>query len=165
MFQVRINNEILRAVKETAVDCNIHSTSNGDKAEDYVCYGSGMVESNNFSSHPTLDKDSNIKDGLDMKTISWKGVRKNINGVDYAMNQKTRQLYNLDSFRRAQKQEGDLIYVGKYEIHNVVTDHSPLPHSNSLSLAYTYHLFPLSILYSLYLYSSVLSHMYLCSKY
>jgi len=114
----RINNEILRAVKETAVDCNIHSTTNGDKGEDYVCYGSGMVESNNFSSHPTLDKDSNIKDGLDMKTISWKGVRKQINGVDYAMNPKTRQLYNLDSFRRAQKQEGDLIYVGKYEIHN-----------------------------------------------
>ena len=114
----RINNEILRAVKETAVDCNIHSTSNDDKGEDYVCYGSGMVESNNFSSHPTLDKDSNIKDGLDMKTISWKGVRKQINGVDYAMNPKTRQLYNLDSFRRAQKQEGDLIYVGKYEIHN-----------------------------------------------
>tara|TARA_B110000285_G_scaffold72830_1_gene83899 strand:+ start:1689 stop:5318 length:3630 start_codon:yes stop_codon:yes gene_type:complete len=116
----RINNEILRAVKETAVDCNIHSTSNGDKGEDYVCYGSGMVDSNNFSSHPTLDKDSKIKDGLDMKTISWKGVRKNINGVDYAMNPKTRQLYNLDSFRRAQKMEGDLIYVGKYEIHNGV---------------------------------------------
>ena len=116
----RINNEILRAVKETAVDCNIHSTSNGDKGDDYVCYGSGMVESNNFSSHPTLDKDSNIKDGLDMKTISWKGVRKNINGVDYAMNPKTRQLYNLDSFKRAQKHEGDLIYVGKYEIHNGV---------------------------------------------
>ena len=114
----RINNEILRAVKETAVDCNIHSTSNGDKGEDYVCYGSGMVESNNFSSHPTLDKDSNIKDGLDMKTVTWKGVRKQINGVDYAMNPKTRQLYNLDSFRRAQKGEGDLIYVGKYEMHN-----------------------------------------------
>jgi hypothetical protein len=116
----RINNEILRAVKETAVDCNIHSTSNGDKGEDYVCYGSGMVDSNNFSSHPTLDKDSKIKDGLDMKTISWKGVRKNINGVDYAMNPKNRQLYNLDSFRRAQKMEGDLIYVGKYEIQNGV---------------------------------------------
>ena len=55
-----------------------------------------------------------------MKTISWKGVRKNINGVDYAMNPKTRQLYSLDSFRRAQKMEGDLIYVGKYEIHNGV---------------------------------------------
>ncbi len=116
----RINNEILRAVKETAVDCNIHSTNNGDKGEDYVCYGSGMVESNDFSSHPTLDKDSNIKEGLDMKIITWKGVRKQINGVDYAMNPKTRQLYNLDSFRRAQKQEGDLIYVGKYEIHNGV---------------------------------------------
>ena len=114
----RINNEILRAIKETAVDCNIHSTSNGDKGEDYVCYGSGMVESNNFASHPTLDKDSNIKDGLDMKTVGWKGVRKQIDGVDYAMNPRTKQLYNLDSFKRAQKQEGDLIYVGKYEIHN-----------------------------------------------
>ena len=100
------------------MDCKINSISNGDKGEDYVCYGSGMIESNDFSSHPTLNKDSNIKEGLDMKTVTWKGVRKQINGVDYAMNPKTRQLYNLDSFKRAQKGEGDLIYVGKYEIHN-----------------------------------------------
>jgi len=114
----RINNEILRAIKETAVDCNIHSASSGDKGEDYVCYGSGMVESNNFASHPTLDKDSNIKDGLDMREVGWKGVRKQIDGVNYAMNPRTRQLYNLESFQRAQKQEGELIYVGKYEMQN-----------------------------------------------
>lgn len=114
----QINNEILRAIKESAVDCNIHSTSSGGKGEDYVCYGSGMVESNNFASHPTLDKDSNIKEGLDMREVGWKGKKKRIDGVDYALNPRTNQLYNLESFFKAQRGEGELIYVGKYEMQN-----------------------------------------------
>lgn len=115
----RINNEILRAIKETAVDCNIYSGSKqGTNAEPYVCYGYGLVESNNFSSYPSFEVDSTVKEGLDVKTVNWKGVKKTIDGISYALNPKTNQLYDLDSFKRAQQGQGQPIYVGQYAMQN-----------------------------------------------
>jgi len=117
----RINNEILRAIKETAVDCNIYTgLKQGANAEPYVCYGYGLVESNNYSSYPSFEIDSNVKEGLDVKTVNWKGVKKLVNGVNYAMNPKTNQLYDLESFKRAQQGQGQPIYVGQYAMQNGV---------------------------------------------
>jgi len=113
-FKQKINNEILRSMKETAIDCNIYSSLKSSNDEQYVCYGHGLVDSNQFSSYPTFEKDNNIKEGLDTKVISWKGVRKQIDGVDYAMNPTTNELYDLPSFRRAQKGMGEPTYIGKY---------------------------------------------------
>lgn len=113
-FKQKINNEILRSMKETAIDCNIYSSLKSSNDEQYVCYGHGLVDSNQFSSYPTFEKDNNIKEGLDTKVISWKGVRKQIDGVDYAMNPNTYELYDLPSFRRAQKGTGEPTYIGKY---------------------------------------------------
>ena len=113
----RINNEILRAIKETAIDCNIYSgLKQGANAEPYVCYGYGLIESNNYSSYPSFDVDVNIKEGLDVKPVSMKGIKKTINGIQYALNPKTNQLYTLDSFKRAQTGEGQPVYVGQYAI-------------------------------------------------
>jgi hypothetical protein len=117
----RINNEFLRAIKETAVDCNIYAgLKQGANTEPYVCYGYGLVESNNYSSYPSFEVDSNVKEGLDVKTVNWKGVKKQVNGVDYAMNPKTNQLYDLESFKRAQQGQGQPIYVGQYVMQNGV---------------------------------------------
>ena len=113
----RINNEILRAIKETAVDCNIYSgLKQGGETDPYVCYGYGLVESNNFSSYPSFEVDRTVKEGLDVKTVSWKGVKKVINDVAYAMDPATKKLYDLDSFKRAQQGQGQPIYVGQYTL-------------------------------------------------
>lgn len=113
----RINNEILRAIKETAVDCNIYAgMKQGSSAEPYTCYGYGLVESNNFSSYPSFEVDSTIKEGLDVRTVTWKGVKKVIDGIPYAMDPNTNKLYDLDSFKRAQRSEGQPIYVGQYTL-------------------------------------------------
>ena len=45
-----------------------------------------------------------------------KGIKKTINGIQYALNPKTNQLYTLDSFKRAQTGEGQPVYVGQYAI-------------------------------------------------
>ena len=117
----RINNEFLRAIKETAVDCNIYSgLKQGANTEPYVCYGYGLVESNNYSSYPSFEVDANVKEGLDVKTVNWKGVKKLVNGVNYAMNPMTNQLYDLESFKRAQQGQGQPIYVGQYALQNGV---------------------------------------------
>ena len=117
----RINNEFLRAIKETAVDCNIYAgLKQGANTEPYVCYGYGLVESNNYSSYPSFEVDANVKEGLDVKTVNWKGVKKLVNGVNYAMNPMTNQLYDLESFKRAQQGQGQPIYVGQYALQNGV---------------------------------------------
>jgi hypothetical protein len=52
----RINNQILQAVKETAIDCSLYSKMNtSTKEKPMVCYGYGKVESNAFGSYPAFD--------------------------------------------------------------------------------------------------------------
>jgi hypothetical protein len=115
----RINNEILRAVKETAVDCNIYSAlKTGKDVEQYVCYGHGQVESNQYSSYPSFEQDVNIKEGLDTTVNKIKAIKKTIDGTDYAMDKNTKKLYDLESFKRAQSGLGQALYVGDYSEHN-----------------------------------------------
>lgn len=106
----RINNQILRAVKESAIDCNVYAAVNakkkhraGDDDEKLVCYGFGKVESNDFSSYPTLEQDQAMKVGLDVKVVKARINKVTVDGVAYAMNQDTNELYNLESYQRAIK--------------------------------------------------------------
>lgn len=109
----RINNQILRAVKETAVDCNIYSVVASKGDEPLVCYGFGKVESNQFSSYPSFETDQGAKEGLDVKTITWRGRTVKIGGVDYAMNEATNEIYDLESYNRAIRLGTDPILVGR----------------------------------------------------
>ena len=47
-------------------------------------------------------------------------MKKQVNGVNYAMNPKTNQLYDLESFKRAQQGQGQPIYVGQYALQDGV---------------------------------------------
>lgn len=112
----KVNNEILQAIKETAIDCNIYSSQKiGKDTDDYVCYGHGMVESNEYSSYPSFEKDITIKDGLDRKETKMNAIKKQIDGINYAMDKKSGKLYDLESFMRAKEKKGDLIYVGQHK--------------------------------------------------
>ena len=112
----KVNNEILQAIKETAIDCNIYSSQKiGKDTDDYVCYGHGMVESNEYSSYPSFEKDITIKDGLDRKEAKMNAIKKQIDGINYAMDKKSGKLYDLESFMRAKEKKGDLIYVGQHK--------------------------------------------------
>jgi hypothetical protein len=101
----RINNQILNAVKETAMDCNLYSAVSAKKPkstdEPLVCYGFGKVESNKFSSYPTLLNDLGEKDDLDIKTLKWRARKVTVGGVEYALNENTNELYNYESYQRA----------------------------------------------------------------
>jgi hypothetical protein len=112
----RINNQILRAVKESAVDCNIYSVlskKDDPNSEKLVCYGFGKVESNQFSSYPTLERDQSEKSGLDIKRVAWTATKVTIGGVDYALNQKTNELYDYASYQRAVDTGSELILIGR----------------------------------------------------
>jgi hypothetical protein len=112
----RINNQILRAVKESAVDCNIYSVlskKDDPNSEKLVCYGFGKVESNQFSSYPTLERDQSEKSGLDIKKVEWTATKVSIGGVDYALNQRTNEIYDYASYQRAVETGSELILIGR----------------------------------------------------
>jgi len=129
----RINNQILRAIKETAIDCNVYSLVNSSKgksgkeeeeedddpsaknsSEPLVCYGFGKVESNQFSSYPSFEEDRKREaQGLDEKTVSWRAIKITFGGVDYALNEDTMEVYDFESYHRAAKSGIEPVLIGK----------------------------------------------------
>lgn len=106
----RINNQFLNAVKETAIDCNLYAGKNKD--EPLVCYGYGKVKSNQFASYPSFERDRDEKIEV-MDKVTWKAQVVEIEGVKYAMNMLTKELYDLASYKRNLELGGDLILIGR----------------------------------------------------
>ena len=107
----RINQQILTAIKETAMDCSLFSASNAK--EHLVCYGYGKVDSNNFSSYPTLEQDQSEKDEINqqIKREILKPVE--IQGIKYQWNDKNGNVYDNDSAIKAKKTGEDLVFIGR----------------------------------------------------
>ena len=115
-----INKQILTTIKETAMDCSIHSSSTSD--ESLECYSfSGEKNPDIFALKPNIhdeEKDTKIKK-LNIKTEVWKAKKYTIDGKDYAMrmdenNKPTNILYDIDSYKKALKNPNNEIdYIGK----------------------------------------------------
>ena len=107
----KINRQILKAVKESAMDCALYASSN--KEENLVCYNYGKVSSNQFGSYPSFEKDIGEKSDLKVRKVSWKARRIGIGGVQYALNEETSEVYDYDSYLNAKDRGGELVLVGK----------------------------------------------------
>ena len=120
-----INQQFLRIMKETAMDCALYVTKHNQKEKNpLVCYGFGKVNTNEFISHPILEtdlKDDNAplgqgprpgqgQQGPEVRIEKWKGIVKNINGVKYAMNPNTNELYDLKNYN-----DNIFIFEGMYQ--------------------------------------------------
>ena len=120
----RINNQILQAVKETAIDCNIYARTAKSNENPMVCYGYGKIESNVYSSYPSFEMDKMQKEGLDVARIQWDVQKVNIQGQDYVLKKDTMELYDYNSYNDAlinpniePKRKGKLIKVnGQFKI-------------------------------------------------
>ena len=108
-----INTKILTAVKETAIDCALYNTN---PEEPLVCYGFGKVASNNFGSYPVLETDLSEKTEANMKTEKMTLVAITVDGVKYAMDKKTRTVYDFESYKKAKEKRGELIKVGTLDM-------------------------------------------------
>lgn len=94
----KINNQILQAVKETAVDCNVYSSlSTTDKP--VVCYGFGKVESNSFASYPSFEVDKIDKEVV--AKIQWTAQEIAFAGKTFALRTDTMEVYDMDSYKQA----------------------------------------------------------------
>ena len=107
-----INKQLLDAVKETAIDCSLYNPTN--KEENLVCYGFGKVDSNSFASYPTLQQDLSERQEMNIKKSKLKlKASRPINGVVYAIDTKTLDAYDMNSYEQALAGTGELILVGK----------------------------------------------------
>ena len=103
-----INASLLKSVKESAIDCSIHTRSSG-KETDLKCFVIGNPREDKYIYTPNIsnqDKDEGMK--LNKKTEIVKLNELTINGVLYAYNKNTKDLYDYDSYL---KQE--LLLLGK----------------------------------------------------
>ena len=109
----RINRQILRAIKESAIDCAIHSTA-GSK-EKLKCYSMGNPSPDEWAYVPSYEgeerdqiaKINERKEKIKAKELTFKGKK-------YAFDPKTRFIYDLDSYLQGNPRKiGKLITKGK----------------------------------------------------
>jgi len=110
------NNSILKAIKESSIDCALHSKSN--KKEGIVCYSFGSPSVNSYSYTP--DYTTEEKDTIQSKNIKktkWVGKTIKISGVKYALKRTDEnhklvgEIYDLDAYN-----SGSTILVGRTQI-------------------------------------------------
>jgi hypothetical protein len=94
-----INQQILRVIKETSVDCALYSSSTN-----MVCYGADMGkmtdQSNEFLSYPTLDQDKQVK----IRQVKKREVRVfndvTIQGKKYHLDTNTKEIFAHDLYMK-----------------------------------------------------------------
>ena len=100
-----ITKQLLNAVKEASIDCNIHS---GNTKEGLVCLNFGSTSSNKYSFTPSIsnEEQDSVRTGLNEGIIEWSAVEITINGVVFALREDTDQLYDYDSYVYARGHPG-----------------------------------------------------------
>ena len=86
----------MKAVKESSIDCAIHSLSN--KKEKLVCYNVDTKDPEKLS-YKAVNAEQDDKDAiadLNKEVRKWKGKQFKFNGVKYLLNTKTKEVYNED---------------------------------------------------------------------
>ena len=93
-----INKEILKNVKEAAIDCNIH-TGFGNK-DGLNCFSFGTVSPNKFSYNPSISNEEKDNITYINKTkVTFKAVKVNIPEIgEAALNRDTGDVYTLQSY-------------------------------------------------------------------
>jgi hypothetical protein len=107
-----VTEKLLQAIKEASFDCALHATA-GSK-EPIKCFSFGSVNSSKFSYAPSFEEEeSDTVAEHNQVTIQWKAVEVEIQGIKYALNKSTGDVYDLDSYQRGQP-----VQVGKLKIEN-----------------------------------------------
>tara|TARA_B100000902_G_C27322663_1_gene925837 strand:- start:11752 stop:15144 length:3393 start_codon:yes stop_codon:yes gene_type:complete len=94
-----INRDLLKSIKESAIDCNIHIR--GEKKDNIQCFSIGNPRQDKFAYVPNI---SNQEEDVDVKknkeTIEWDATIYKIQGISYAYRKETGEVYDLDSYRQ-----------------------------------------------------------------
>jgi hypothetical protein len=103
-----INASLLQSVKESAIDCSIHTRASSTE-KDVKCFVIGNPSESKYIYTPNIeaqDKDEGMK--LNKKKQVLKLNELVLNKIKYAYNKETQELYDYDSFLK-----NELLLVGK----------------------------------------------------
>lgn len=107
----KVNRQILKAVKQSAMDCSLYASKNKD--EPLVCYDYGVVQSNQFGSVPSFENDKGKKEPkLTKEELIWEAEEITYRDKKYALNRNTNELFDLDSYLQSQETGAQPILVG-----------------------------------------------------
>jgi hypothetical protein len=99
-----ISQKILMAVKESSIDCTLHSKFG---AKDQLqCFSFGSPDSNKFSYMPSItqeEMDNTAK--INIKQVTWSGQEIFYKNEKYVVNPKDKKVYNYDSYLRGQPEQ------------------------------------------------------------
>ena len=119
-----INKQILGAIKGSSIDCSLHS----NEKDQVVCMSFGSVSSSRFTTTPALTTEAeyDVQERRNLKKIEWEAEIVTLGGIKYALKRfNTRlparkapegELYDLQSYKRAQKVGGDPVLVAYLRI-------------------------------------------------
>ena len=66
LLKNNINGQLLKSIKETAIDCRLYKK--GNSAENLVCYGEGVnIKTNDFGIFPTLEEDRLVREDINVR--------------------------------------------------------------------------------------------------
>lgn len=109
-----INKQILRAIKETSIDCSLHKNKN----EKIKCFTFGKVEPSKFAFKPNINgEESDQIENINKKQIVWKAKALKINGIKRIMREDTKEIYDYDEYMEAKDDDTILLLpIGRLEI-------------------------------------------------
>jgi hypothetical protein len=122
-MKAEISKQLLQAVKESSMDCAIHTRSDG--GEEMACYSFGTVSSNAAAYKPAIEnEESDTVSRVNIKKIQWKGEELRIGGKTYIQKKGSKEIYSYDSYIQALRDPnvtpmflGYLVKVsGKYRV-------------------------------------------------
>lgn len=117
LMKDHVNMQILRAVKTTAIDCQLYSAADRG-GEKLVCYDYGKVSSNAFASNPVLDQDFAQKDEeeVEEKVVRMLQITDPSSGKVYAMDPNTKELYDYEQYERSKTTHETLVPIGNLKV-------------------------------------------------
>jgi len=96
-----ISEKLLQSVKESAIDCALHSKF-GAK-EQLQCFSFGSPSSDRYAYIPSFaDEEPDVVAAKNRIELKWKGVEVTIDGIKYALNRQNNNVYDFDSYLRGQ---------------------------------------------------------------
>ena len=108
-----ITKKLLLAIKQSAMDCAIHSDVNS--SEQLACFSFSSTNPESFSYIPSLSAEqTDSSDDSNKTRVTWKAQVVKIKGISYAINKETMEVYDLQSYKDFVKTKGKvpLVYKG-----------------------------------------------------
>ena len=115
LLKDNINSQLLKSIKETAIDCRLYKK--GNASENLVCYGEGIsLKTNDFGIFPSIEEDRVVREDINVREKTRKLRKMTVKGPDgteksYAKFGTSNDLYDWDAYSNSEQE----ILVGRYE--------------------------------------------------